>query len=85
MHNTFWELQDFISKQNTLLPCKYSTSWKLGKLVVLHKNWSKYPRLSYKGGPKSMANLIELEENLAKVLKEEFEGALEDEFDAHDW
>ncbi len=34
--------------------------------------------------PKSMANLIELEVNLAKVLKEEFEGAFEDEFDAHD-
>jgi hypothetical protein len=31
-----------------------------------------------------MANMIELEVNLAKVLKEEFEGAFEDEFDAHD-
>jgi hypothetical protein len=35
-----------------------------------------------KGGPKSMADLIELETYLVEELEKEFEGAFEEKFDA---
>jgi hypothetical protein len=38
----------------------------LEKLIFVHKNWPHGPRLSCKGGPKSMVDMIELEIDLRK-------------------
>jgi hypothetical protein len=53
----------------------------LEKLLFVHKNWLHGPRLSCKGGPKSMVDMIELEIDLKKELEEEYEKIIEKKFD----
>jgi hypothetical protein len=47
----------------------------LEKLIFVHKNWPIDLWSGYKGGPKSMADVIKLEVDLVEELEEEFEGA----------
>lgn len=53
----------------------------LEKLIFVHINWPHGLRLSCKGGPKSMVDMIELEIDLKKELEEEYERVIEKKFD----